>query len=218
MIIKESTMKKLILATFALTLILALTACGSMTVASSQSASSTSLTMEGQLLVGTLKLEDTDLAVTSIQAAELLPLWEALRSLAASNIAASQEVDAVIDQIKSTMSPEQIAGITAMNLTLNDLAAAQAQVSDTSNASHSTSTASSASVQPQVTGAAGGPAGGNPPADMGGDTAALAGVGSGNLTQANTTQTVTSQSSGTSNQVPTALISSLIDLLQKKVG
>jgi hypothetical protein len=209
-------MKKLIHATLALTLILALTACGSSAAASRATDGATSLSLEGQLLVGTLKLEDTDLAVTSTQAAELLPLWEALRSLAASNIAASQEVDAVIDQIKSTMSPEQIAGITAMNLTRDDLAAAQAQADSTSTPSSSTGTANASSVQPQAGGA---PGGGNPPADMGGgDPAALVGAGSGSLTQASTTQTVTSQSIGTSNQIPTALISSLIDLLQRKTG
>jgi len=208
-------MKKLTLATLALTLVLVLTACGSTAAAGSQSTSATGLSLEGRLLLGTLKLEDTDLAVTSTQAAELLPLWEALLSLTNSSIAASLEVDAVINQIKSTMSPEQIASITAMNLTQDDLVAAQAQVSDTSNASNSASTASSTSVQPQAIDGAGAPAGGVP---GGGNPPALVGAGSGSLTQASTTRTVTSQSTGTSNQIPPALISSLIDLLQKKIG
>ena len=68
--------------------------------------------------------KSTTLAVTSDQADELLPLWETLQSLASSGTAASEEINAGEDQIESTMSPQQISSITAMNFTQQDLAAA----------------------------------------------------------------------------------------------
>ena len=39
-----------------------------------------SLTVRNLLLVGTLKLEDTDLEVTPEQAAALVPLWQAMKA------------------------------------------------------------------------------------------------------------------------------------------
>ena len=201
-------MKKLIIATVVFSLILALTACGSNAGTSN---SSTSLALEGQLLVGTFKLEDTNLAVTADQAAELLPLWEALQSLANSSIAANQEVEAVVAQIKSSMSPEQIDRITAMQLTQSDLAAAMAQVSETSSTSSSTSTTSSSSAQPQAGSGMAAPGDGDPPADMGAGGAVVS-------ADSSATQAVASQPAAASDQIPTALISSLVELLQKKIG
>ena len=52
-----------------------------------------------QLMLGTLRLEGTDLAVDSAQAAELVPLWKVLRSLTTSDTAAEAEIEAVINQI-----------------------------------------------------------------------------------------------------------------------
>lgn len=216
-------MKKLIFAVIVFTLMLSLAACGS-TATSKTSDSSTNLSLEGQLLVGTLKLEDTTSAVTTDQASELLPLWETLQSLAVSGTAASQEIEAVVDQIKSTMSPEQVASITAMKLTQQDLATAITGIDTSSSTSSSTSTTSVTSSQPQAGGGAGALAGGdtgggNPPADMGGGRiSADASGASAGIVQASATQAATSQSTVTSNQIPTALISSLVELLQKKIG
>ncbi len=118
--------------------------------------------MEGQLLVGTLKLETTDLAVSSDQASQLLPLWETLQSLATSGTAATEEVQAVVDQIKSTMSTSQISSITAMNLTQQDLATAMSDNGASSSSSNPASTTSGNSAQLPAGGPAGAPAGGNP--------------------------------------------------------
>ncbi len=75
------------------------------------------LTVQTQLTLGILKLEETDLAVESAQAAELLTLWQAIRSLSSSDITAEGEIDAIVNQILETMSPEQLDAIAAMELT-----------------------------------------------------------------------------------------------------
>ena len=74
-----------------------------------------------QLMLGTLQLESTDLAVDSAQAAELAPLWKALRSLTTSDTAAEAEIEAVIGQIQDSMTPEQIEAISAFELTPDDM-------------------------------------------------------------------------------------------------
>ena len=48
------------------------------------------LSVPMQLVLGTLMLEDTELSVDSNQAAQLLPLWKAARSLGSSDTAARE--------------------------------------------------------------------------------------------------------------------------------
>ena len=81
------------------------------------------LPVQSQLAIGTLQLEETDLAVDEALAAEILPLWQALQSLANSDTAAEAELTAVINQIEKTMKPEQIEAIAAMQLTQESLTA-----------------------------------------------------------------------------------------------
>ena len=81
----------------------------------------TSLSQANRLLVGTLKLEATDQAVTKDEATQLLPLWQAYLSLSSSQTAAEAEVDALLNQINSTMTTSQVQAITAMNLTSTDM-------------------------------------------------------------------------------------------------
>lgn len=106
MAIKEIEMKKIILASILFPLLLALVACGGTSNSGSTTSNSTSLTLEEKLLVGTFRLESTDLGVSSDQASQLLPLWETLQSLAKSGTAASEEIDAVVSRIESTMSQQ----------------------------------------------------------------------------------------------------------------
>jgi len=74
-----------------------------------------------KLLVGTLKLIETEQAVTKEEAAKLLPLWQAYRSLSSSDTSAEAEVDALLNQIQSTMTTEQVKDINEMNLTSDDV-------------------------------------------------------------------------------------------------
>ncbi|MGD0613692.1 MAG: hypothetical protein ABSB41_19520 [Anaerolineales bacterium] len=78
------------------------------------------LPLIGQLLVGTFKLEGTSNAVDAKEAASLIPLWQAYAQLTSSNTAAQAEIDAVVSQIQSTMTPQQTQAITAMKLTRQD--------------------------------------------------------------------------------------------------
>jgi hypothetical protein len=74
-----------------------------------------------KLAAGTLKLEETDLAVTAEQAAELLPLWKAAKSLVDSDNITSEEINAIYDQIEAAMTAEQMDAIEAMELSFEDL-------------------------------------------------------------------------------------------------
>jgi len=212
----EIKMKKIIFVTIIASLILALTACGSTQSSSAAATASTTLSQEGQLLVGTFKLEDSTLKVTSAQAATLLPLWETLESLASSNTAASQEVDAVVSQIESTMSSQQVSSITAMKLTQKDLAAAALDTGTTSTTSNSASTVKASAAQLQT--GAGAAAGGNPPSDMGGGMPGATDVQSASQAQTGTSQAAATPSTGTTDQVSAAMINVLVALLQKRIG
>lgn len=75
------------------------------------------LSVQNQLALGTLQLEDSDLAVDEALAEKLLPLWRAVQSLSNSETTAEAEVRAVINQIQDTMMPEQISAIADMELT-----------------------------------------------------------------------------------------------------
>jgi hypothetical protein len=221
---KDFEMKRTLLVFLVFGFLFSLSACAASSKAAPTSNSSTSLSMEGQLLVGTLKLESTDLAVSSEEASQLLPLWETLQSLASSDTAAPAEIEAVVDQIKSTMTSQQLSSITAMDLTSQDLATAMAAVGASTTGSTST-TSSNANLPAMSSGngsaapAGGNMAGGNPPSDMGGGPvdASITG-GSTGSSQPASTQSAVSQSSSSTDQVPPALIRTLVELLQKKVS
>ena len=74
-----------------------------------------------QLALGTLQVEGTDSAVSADQAAQLLPLWQALRGVLSNSNPAQAEIDVVLKQIESGMTAEQIAAIRDMRLTQSAL-------------------------------------------------------------------------------------------------
>ncbi|MGD9092184.1 MAG: hypothetical protein PVF74_05025 [Anaerolineales bacterium] len=76
--------------------------------------------MEMQLMLGTVMLEGTSYVIDPQQAAELLPLWKALRSLSESDTTAIGEVEAVINQIQRTMTTEQMEAINGMELSMSN--------------------------------------------------------------------------------------------------
>ena len=87
-----------------------------------------SLSDESELLLGTLRLEGTELAVTPDQAVTLTFLWEAVQSLAESDTTAEAEMSALIGQIRSAMTAAQLQGIDAMQLTEGDLRTAMQDI------------------------------------------------------------------------------------------
>lgn len=76
-----------------------------------------------QLALGTLFLEGTDLAVTPEQATRLVPLWQMLNSLYGSTNAAQDEMDAVVRQLRQTMTEEQLEAIRSRGSVPQDMAA-----------------------------------------------------------------------------------------------
>jgi len=70
-----------------------------------------------QLAIGLFKLEQTDTPLSAEQAAALLPLWKAYKSLSNSESSSPMEMDALITQIQETISTEQLQAIADMKLT-----------------------------------------------------------------------------------------------------
>jgi hypothetical protein len=207
-------MKKWMFITIIISLVVALAACGSAQSANAAKSTATTLSLEGDLLVGTFKLENTSLAINSAQASTLLPLWETLQSLASSNTTASQEVDAVVSQIESSMSTDQVSSITAMKLTQQDLAATAIDTGTAATTAGSASTVKTSAAQLP----AGAAAGGNPPSDVGGGIPGATDVQSASQAQTGSSQAVSTQAAGTTDQVSAAMIKALVALLQKKIG
>jgi peptidoglycan hydrolase CwlO-like protein len=78
--------------------------------------------LSAQLGFGTLLLEDSEYAVNPDQAAELLPLWKAARSLSESETVAQAELDAIFNQIEETMTAEQTNAIAEMQFSSEEMA------------------------------------------------------------------------------------------------
>lgn len=123
-------MKKVfVMFTGSLLLVLALSACAAAGAVPTSTAEvsglnadySNALPVEMQLAVGTLKLQDTPNAVDVQTAGQLLPLWEAVRTMSADSSSSPQEVRALYKQIGETMAPAQIQAIAAMQLTQQDI-------------------------------------------------------------------------------------------------
>jgi hypothetical protein len=107
--------------------------------AATDTAEAAPATMEIQLLVGTLKLEGTELAVTQEQTAVLLPLWQQIRTLtmgtmrgpggpdqtpaastptaAADDAETRRQIDELLDRIQSAMTSAQLREIAQMQIT-----------------------------------------------------------------------------------------------------
>ena len=111
---------------------IALAACSSATVSNNPSSSpaqsepgspllaaegENALPVELQLAYGTLNLEDTENEFDAQTAADLLPLWKAVRSLSGSDTVAPDEIQALFKQIQETMTTEQLQAIADMRLT-----------------------------------------------------------------------------------------------------
>jgi hypothetical protein len=79
------------------------------------------LAVRNQLALGTLELNQTELAISAEQAQTLLPLWQALRSTQQAGGTAQAEVSALLVQIEGAMKPEQLRSIANMKLLQTDM-------------------------------------------------------------------------------------------------
>lgn len=86
------------------------------------------LSLTDKLAPGILKLEGSDQAVTAAQAAELLPLWKAVKSLGASDTATQLEIDAVYQQIQDALTAGQLAAIEALDLSGENMQALMSEL------------------------------------------------------------------------------------------
>jgi len=77
--------------------------------------------LESKLLFGSLMLEETDMAITSDQAEELLPLWKLYTSLLESDTTADAEISAVMNSIQEAMTADQMEYIDGMQLGPDDI-------------------------------------------------------------------------------------------------
>jgi hypothetical protein len=228
------TMKKTTLIAFIL-LTLALTACSSASTAANPASSSQNGAAAGglpaatQLAIGTLKLEDSDQAVTAEQATELLPLWQTLQVLYDSDTAAEQEIEALTTQIQETMTTEQTEAITAMNLTRQDMMTVLQEQGLTmgGGTAGGQNTGTQSGTTERNSGGGFGPGGGVPPDggfQGGGPGSGFAGGQGSGLTpdQIATAQALRSESGGggfgSLSRIPTPLIQAIIQLLQEKSG
>lgn len=75
------------------------------------------LDLTNQLALGTLKLEETEHAVTPEQAAKLLPLWQIVQN---GSLAAGAETKAILKQIEGRMDEAQLATIDGLGLAYED--------------------------------------------------------------------------------------------------
>ncbi len=75
------------------------------------------LSIAQQLTLGSLLLEETDLAVDPELASDLIPYWKLYRSLLGSDTTAPEELDSLLKEIQEIMTAEQVNYIA--NLQLN---------------------------------------------------------------------------------------------------
>lgn len=221
-------MKKITLTVFTI-LILTLMACGS----ASNGADPAFVTQNGaptgqlpattQLIIGTLRLDETENAVTAEQAAELLPLWQTLQVLSESDTAAQQETEALIVQIQETMTAEQMQSITGMSLTREDMMSLMQDQGVTMGSGFQNSSSQSGNSS-NGSGRVFGPGGGGPPDEMpmpGGGGMPAGGFGSSGQGQnLSEDEIATAQASrqANANFVPPMLIDAVIEYLQEKAG
>ena len=102
-------LKKLFYPLIIFTLVIVLSACSSLQLSTVQSASSQTLQnivgniasqpVKNKLAVGMLELEGTELSITAAQAKDLLPLWNAVKSLNGEKTTAVEEMAALYVQI-----------------------------------------------------------------------------------------------------------------------
>ena len=85
------------------------------------------MTVEQKMGFAILKMEGTPTGLTAQQAKDMLPLWQALKSMETSNTASADEITAIFTQMKDTLTPEQVAAVTKLTWTQEDMTATMQQ-------------------------------------------------------------------------------------------
>ena len=209
-------MKRVSFVSVIIFVILVSTACGS---SSSKSSSSTTgstnkmatMTPAVELAVGTLRLEETSQAVDKKMAAQLLPYWQLIDELNASESTAPQEITAVVENIRAIMTTGQVQAIQNMKLTQNDLAAV---LQNAGSADISVGTAKTNNIA-QAPG--GGGLGEGVPPDGGGMPIDGVSSGGGVITSGNAQQSSSTSQISSSASI-TFLIEQVITLLEKRIN
>ncbi len=174
------------------------------------------------LIVGTLKLDGTEQAVTKEQAQDLLFLWQGYKELSTRDSAAPEEKSAILAQVKALMTEDQMSAISVLNLTTRDVMELVQSLGTTSTASSSTGMGND--ERPSISfsgppgggggGQGGGPGGGGMiqiPADGGGIPPDAVNLSSGNSGNgASTQRQVTAMA-----MMADTLLDPLISMLQK---
>lgn len=137
-------MKRTLLAIGAMIMLLSLAACGQLefsnypgtgtesisanatetpsgTLPADSTQANAELSTEMKLLIGTFRLDGTNLEVTADQAKVLAPLWMTMKTTAANMLVTVEDIQAVTAKIQAAMTPEQLQAINDMNLTFQSL-------------------------------------------------------------------------------------------------
>jgi hypothetical protein len=230
-------MKRNVLLVYILIMLLLLAACGSKTTITTSDTTTgvTDLTPETELLLGTLKLDGTDQAVTSEQATRLLPLWKMYKSLTVSDTTAQLEINAVFKQIQAEMTTDQIKMINEMDLKsqdmvtiMQDLGLTMGPGADASGATPDLSQIPEDSQEGQPSGNGGngktfnGPPGGQPPGGQAGEIPQVD-DSSGTIPGSDTSESSATQQAGQTSRnrgnsmVTSRILTALIDYLNKLI-
>ena len=197
-----------------------LTACGASATDTPANTTTNELPIATQLVIGSIKLDDTEYTITKEQANELLPMWQVYKELINSDTAAQAEIDALTEQIQESMTSEQMQAITDMQLTQQDMLTAMQKANTFTSTSQNDSNVTIPSGSGGGMPAGGPPDGGGVPPDMSGGIPSDFGGVAPDMSTGGTpqnTQTGKGQASAVSN-VPTPLVQMLIESLQQKIA
>lgn len=190
-------------------LALILTACGAQ--ATQAAPTQSDLDTESKLILGTLKLEGTEQAVTAEQARELVIYWQVYQEISQSDTAAQEEISGLLTQIEGTMTDAQVQAIDALGLTQRDVMTLMqekglmAAMPARSASSDSTSSSGGGFTPPD----GGMPMGAGGPPDMGGGPM----MGGTSSTDSSSSSAISTGTNSTS-----LLIDALIEYLQGIAG
>ncbi len=204
---------------------LGMTACGGASNATATGSapigdpSAMELPLSMKLVLGSFELEGSDQAITSEQAADLLPLWQVYQSLTESDSAAQAEIEALLEQIQETMTPEQMSAIQAMQLTREDMRTIMEEHGITMGGGPGAG--AGGNTNNQGGGGFAPPDGGMFPGGMPGGPGAQPGQGAGGQAlspeQIATAQAARAQGGGF-NRIPPALLEAFIKFLEEKAA